>query len=76
MASNMRLIHISKEVLQKNGWHIQKNTYLYDKTSNKNLRPYVVGYCPTCDVQRYLNYFGQTKETFVFECSYCLETPT
>jgi len=28
-------------------------------------------YCPTCGVQRSLNYFGQTKETFVFECGYC-----
>lgn len=67
----MQLIHISKEVLQKTGWHIQKNAYLYDKTGNGSLKPYVVGYCPVCDAQRYLSYFGQAKETFVFECGYC-----
>lgn len=65
------MISISNDILQKNQWHIQKLADIYDKNKNQEFKPYVIGYCPVCDLQRYLTYYSQNKSYFFFECSFC-----
>ena len=68
-------IKIYKNALQDKKWNIQWDANRWDNPHRRNgvSRPYIVGYCPSCDAQRHLSYIGQTKEDFVFECTYCLE---
>lgn len=68
-------IKIYKDTLQDKKWNLQWKANRWDNPYRKNGmdRPYIVGYCPGCDAQRHLSYIGQTKEEFVFECSFCKE---
>ena len=68
----MMPIHISKDVLQKNGWYIYREANRYEKNPHA-YKPHVVGYCPHCDAQRVLIYVAQKENTFIFECSFCKE---
>lgn len=64
---------IKKTTLSEKGWYIQYQANRWDNQYRRNgmSRPYVVGYCPVCDVQHILDYIGQTNEAFVFECIHC-----
>ena len=70
-------IKIYKKTLQDAKWYIHWDANRWDKPFLRNdmSRPYVIGYCPVCESQRYLSYLGQTNADFVFECSFCKEMP-